>query len=122
MIRDRIEEENYVDYNKKPLKLLGNQFVLLEVAGKTVSKARVLVAPTSGKSIVGRDWLVALRYKSTQPLERSECKINKQNVNSKQPICEIRPGEKQNPEVQHLVREFPKMFRQKGRLKNYEKK
>ena len=70
VIRDMIEGERYIDYNKKPLELLGYQFVRLEVAGVTVSKARVLVAPNSGKSIVGRDWLVALRYKITQPIER----------------------------------------------------
>ena len=58
-----IEHERYVDNNEKPLNLRGYYFVRLEVAGVTVSKARVLVAPNSGKSIVGRDWLVALRYK-----------------------------------------------------------
>ena len=63
VIRDLIEGERYVDYNKKPLNLLGYQFVRLEVAGVTVSKARDLVAPNSGKSIVGRDWLVALATK-----------------------------------------------------------
>ena len=76
VIRDMIGEKRYVDYNRKPLKLLGYQFVRLEVAGVTVSKARVLVAPNSGKSIVGRYWLVALRYKITQPMERGECEIN----------------------------------------------
>ena len=55
--------------NKKPLNLLGYQFVRLEVAGVTLSKARVLVAPKSGKSILGRDCIVALRYKITQPIE-----------------------------------------------------
>ena len=69
VIREMIEDERYVDYNRKPLELLGYQFVRLEVAGVTVSKARVLVAPNSGKSIVGRDWLVAILYKITQPIE-----------------------------------------------------
>ena len=55
VIRDMIGEERYVDYNRKPLKLQGYQFVQLDVAGVTVPKARVLVAPNSGKSIVGRD-------------------------------------------------------------------
>ena len=120
VIRDMIEGERYIDYNKKPLELLGYQFVRLEVAGVTVSKARVLVAPNSGKSIVGRDWLVALRYKITQPIERGECKINKQIVSYKEPVCEISPEKKQKPEVQQLVREFPKLFCRKGRVKNYE--
>ena len=61
VIRDMIPGERFIDYNKKPLNLLGYQIVRLEVAGVTVSKARVLVAPNSGKSIVGRDWVVALR-------------------------------------------------------------
>ena len=119
MINDLIEGERYVDYNKKPLELLGYQFVRFEIAGVTVSKARVLVAPNSGISIVGRDWIVALRYKITQPIERGECKINKQNVNCKESICEKSPEEKQNPEVQQLVRDFPKLFTRKGRVKNY---
>ena len=72
-VRDMIEDELYVDHNKRPLKLLGYQFVRLEVAGVTVSKARVLVAPNSGKSIVGRDWLIALRYQMKQPIESGEC-------------------------------------------------
>ena len=66
VIRDMIAGERYV--------------VRLEVAGVTVSKARVLVAPNSGKSIEGRDWLVALRYKIPQLIERGECKINKQSL------------------------------------------
>ena len=80
VIRDIIEGERCFDYNKKPLELLGYQFVRLEVAVTTVSKARILVAPNSGKSTVGRDWLVALDDKITQPIERGECKTNKQKV------------------------------------------
>ena len=33
VVRDMIEDEHYVDYTKRPLKLLGNQCVRLEVAG-----------------------------------------------------------------------------------------
>ena len=109
--RDMIDGVRYVDYNKMPLSLLGYQFVRLEVAGVTVSKARVLMAPNSGKSIVDRDWLVALRYKITQSIERGECEINQQSVNS--------PEEKQSSEVQKLIGEFPKLFRRKGCVKNY---
>ena len=97
VIRDMIEGERYIDYNKKPLELLGYQFVRLEVAGVTVSKARVLIAPNSGKSIVGRDWLVALRYKITQSIERGECKLNKQFVICKESVCEISPEKNKIP-------------------------
>ena len=113
VIRDMIPGERYIDYSRKPLSLLGYQFVRLEVAGVTVSQARVFVASNAGKSIVGDDWLVALRYKITQPIERGECNVNKQNAGCKEAIFEISPEEKQNPEVQQLVWDFPKFFYRK---------
>ena len=75
VIRDMIEAERYVNFNKMPLNLLGYHFVRL---GSRCYRliARVLIALNSGKSIVGRDWLVALRYKINQPIERGECVIN----------------------------------------------
>ena len=85
-----IEDRNYVDYNKRPLKLLGFQFVRLEVAVVTVSKARVLVAPNSCKSIVGRDWLIALRYQIKQPKESDECERTTQAVNCDQSVKKIK--------------------------------
>ena len=120
VIRDMIDQERYVDYNKRPLELLGYQFVRLEVAGVTVSKARVLVAPNSGKSIIGRDWLIALRYKITQPIERGECNVNTKFTECAEAVNEISPEEKISPEVQQIMREFPELFKRKGRVKDYE--
>ena len=135
VVRDMIEDEHYVDYNKRPLKLLGYQFVRLEVAGVTVSKARVLVAPNSGKSIVGRDWLIALRYQIKQPTESGECErinqavISDQSVNNikcerttqvencDKPINSANPEEKISPEVQQFIEEFPNLVERKGRVK-----
>ena len=122
VIRDMIDQERYVDYNKRPLELLGYQFVRLEVAGVTVSKARVLVAPNSGMSIIGRDWLIALRYKITQPIERGECNVNTKFTECAEAVNEISPEEKISPEVQQIMREFPELFKRKGRVKDYEKK
>ena len=96
VIRDMIGGERYVDYNTKPLNLLGYQFVRPEVAGVTVSKGRVLVAPKTGKSIWGRDWLVALRYKITQLKERGECEVSNQSVNSNNFIPFVRSVPKIN--------------------------
>ena len=120
VIRDIIDNERYVDYNKRPLDLLGYQFVLLEVVGVTVSKARRLVASNSGKSILGRDWLIALRYKISQPIGRSECKVNTEVVNDAKVMNEISPEESISPDVQQIMREFPDLFKRKGREKNYE--
>ena len=68
VIRDMSGDKRYVECNMMPLKLFGYQFIRLEVADVTVSKARDLVARNSGKSILGRDWLVATRYKTPQPI------------------------------------------------------
>ena len=104
----------------------------LEVAGVTVSKARVLVAPNSGKSVVGRDWLVALRYRINQPIERGECEGIDKNVNCVRPVDEVKNVNCVNstneaeseaqlcPEIKQLMGDFPKLFTRKGRVKNYE--
>ena len=125
VIRKMIENERYVDYNKKPLELLGYQFVRLEVAGVTVSKAKVLVAPNSGKSIVGRDWLVALRYRINQPMERDECEGIDKNVNCVHHVNEVKnvnwfnsvneaESEGQlDPEIKQLMGDFLKLFTRK---------
>ena len=139
VVPDMIEDEHYVDYNKRPLKLLGYQFVRLEVAGVTVSKARVLVAPNSGKSIVGRDWLIALRYQIKQPIESGECERTTHAVNNDTSVNNIKceritqasetcneslnspnPEKMISLEVQQFIEEFPKLFRRRGCLKNYE--
>ena len=95
----------------------------LEAAGVTVSKARVLVAPNIGKSIIGiigRDWLIALRYKISQPIETDECKVNTEVVNDAKVINETGPEERVSTEVQQILREFPDLFKRKGRVKKYE--
>ena len=74
VIRKIIDGTRYVDYKKKQLELLGYRLVRLEVTCLTVPKARVLPAPNSGKAIVGRDWLAALRYSITQPLKEVNAK------------------------------------------------
>ena len=105
---------------------MGYQFVRLEVAGVTVSNARVLVAPNSGKSIVGRDWLVALRYRIDQPIELGECERIDKNVNCVHPVNEVKNVIRVNsvneaecegqlsPEIKQLKGDFPKLFTRKG--------
>ena len=138
VVRDMIEDEHYVDYNKRSLKVLRYQFVRLELAGVTVWKARVRVASNSGKSIVRRDWLIALRYQIKQPIESGECERTTQAVNIDKSVNNIKceritqaencnesenspnPEEKISPEVQQFIGEFPNLFKRRGRVKNYE--
>ena len=90
----------------------------LELAGVRGSKARVLVAPNNGKSIFDRDWLIALRYIISQPIERGECKVNTKFVMCAEAVYEISPEEKTSPVVQQRVREFPDLFKRKDRVKS----
>ena len=69
---------------------------------------------------MGRNWLVALRYKITQPIERGECKVNAKAVNCDKLMGEISPKEKRSPEIRQLEGEFLKLIKRKGRVKNYE--
>ena len=41
-----------------------------------MSKTRVLVAKKGAKSIVGHDWLTALKYKIEQPMTKGENAVN----------------------------------------------
>ena len=54
-VRDLIKEEKYVDFNGKPLNLLGYVFCELQVGDSYIRKARVLVARKGYKSIIGRE-------------------------------------------------------------------
>ena len=52
-----IEAERYVDFNGKPLKLLGYVFCELQVNESFVMKAKIRLAKNGTKSIIGREWL-----------------------------------------------------------------
>ena len=54
-IRPLPEDKKYVDFNKRPVNLPGYIFCQLEVGGKYIREARILVARPGTKSIVGRD-------------------------------------------------------------------
>ena len=82
--------------------------------------AKMLVAPNTGKSIIGCDWLITLRYRICQPIERGECKVNIKIVKCAEAVTEISPAEKISPEVKQIMREFPNLSKRKGRVKNHE--
>ena len=76
-----IEDERYVDFNGKPLQILGDMCCELEVNDSYIRKARILIARNGSKSIIGREWLTSLRYK-LEP-EKGELEVNcieKQNA------------------------------------------
>ena len=95
-VRDLIKEEKYVDFNGKPLNLLGYVFCELQVGDSYVKKARVLVARKDYKSIIGREWLSTLRFSFTQ---KGELEVNS-----------IDKDEELSEETKQFVKELPKLF------------
>ena len=67
-IRQLPEDEEYVDFNKRKLNLLGYVFCQLEVGESRMQKAMILVAERGAKSLIGRDWLNAFNYKFVYPI------------------------------------------------------
>ena len=62
-VRPMNEDDRYVDFSGKPLKLMGYVFCELQVNDCYVKKGRFLTAKPGTKSIIGREWLSTLRYK-----------------------------------------------------------
>ena len=81
-------------------------FCELQVNDSYVKKARILIAKTGMKSIIGREWLSALRYKLV-----SEGELE---VNSIEKETEL------SAEAKQFVNEFPKLFERKGKIKNHQ--
>ena len=89
MIREMRGDERYVDYNRKPLGNTRKPIRSSGSSGRDNVKSQSLSSAELRKSIEGRDWLVALSYKNTQPTERGECKRNTQPVKS-YVFCEMK--------------------------------
>ena len=113
VVRKMIDNERYVDFNRRPLPILGYMFVSVQVGKTRMSKARVLVAKKGSKSIVGRDWLKALKYNIEQPTTEGENSVNSIS-------CESAESEnKLSHDAKQLVEEFPNLFKRRGRVNNY---
>ena len=109
-VRPLPPDEKYVDYNKKPVNLLGYIFCELEVGGKYIRKARILVARPGAKSIVGRDWLNYLHY-AIEPKKGGKCNaINLVNNVNKVVV---------NKWANEMKLEFPDLFERRGKIKQH---
>ena len=98
-IRELPKDEEYVDFNKRKLQLLGYIFCHLEVGDSKLDKARILIADKGAKSLIGRDWLNAFNYKFVSPTKSEGNKdiyTIKQNI--KQPSKTTQPSEQNNSE------------------------
>ena len=93
------EDEEYVNFNKRKLNLLGYVFCQLEVGDSKMQKAKILVAERGAKSLIGRDWLNAFNYKFVSPNQNEGkpiiCKITSRTT---KPNKTTKPSETTKPE------------------------
>ena len=119
------KDEEYVDFNKKKLNLLGYVFCQLEVGDSKLQKARILVAERGAKSLIGRDSLNAFNYKFVSPIQnegkRVICKVTSGTT---KPIKSAKPNKTINPENWNdqqneqlkIKQQFKELFEQQGKL------
>ena len=130
-IRQLPEDEEYVDFNKRKLNLLGYVFCQLEKGDSKLQKARILVAERGAKSLIGRDWLNAFNYKFFSPNQnegkRIICKVTsgttKPNKTDK-PNKTSKPenwNNQQNEQIK-LKEQFKELFERQGKLNKHKVK
>ena len=81
-------------------------FCELQVNDSYIRKARILIARSGAKSIIGREWLTTLRCKLEQ--EKGELKVNS-----------IEKENELSPETKQLVNQFPNLFKRQGKVNIY---
>ena len=97
-IRELPKDEEYVDFNKRKLQVLGYIFCHLEVGDSKLNKARILIANKGAKSLIGRDWLNAFNYKFVSPTKsEGNSAIYTIKQSAKQPNKTIEPSKQNNP-------------------------
>ena len=77
-------------------------FVSVQKGKTRMSKAKTFVANKGAKSIVGRDWLTALKYKIEQSISRKSAYSD----------IEL------SPDAEQLVEEFLNLFKRRGIVNN----
>ena len=128
LIRQLPEDEDYVDFNKRKLNLLGYVFCQLEVGESKMQKARILVAERGAKSLIGRDWLNAFNYKFVSPNQNEGkpiiCKITSgttKPIKTTKPSKTTKPenwNDKQNEQIKSK-QQFKDLFEPEGKLNQH---
>ena len=103
-VRRMAEGEKYVDFDGKPLNVLGYVFCQLQFGDKFMKNARILVAREGTKTIVGRELLSTLKFVMVQnQVGESEINIIEKKI------------EQLIGETMTFVNEFPKLFSREGK-------
>ena len=107
------KNKEYVDYNGKPLNLVGFINVDVQVGKRTIKRARIVIARDGKKSLVGRDWLTQLTYRVAEATKEGEC-TNTVNI--------IENNVELAPELKRISQKFPKIFSRQGKITGHTRK
>ena len=110
------KSEEYVDYNGRPLNLLGYPTVDVKVEKQTKKQARVVIAREGKKSLIGRDWLANLNFRVAESNENNEYKKSINNVNTKTNKTE------KSSELKRIEEKFPNIFKRPDRVVGHKTK
>ena len=78
--------EQYVDYNNKPLNLLGFMTVDVQVGKRKLKSARIVITRDGKRSLIGRDWLTRLNSRVGEANGNSEYTNNINNFSERRDI------------------------------------
>ena len=100
-----------MDFNKRPMSLLGYIFCELEVGETYNRKARIFLTRPGEKSIVGRNWIYYLQF-SIEPKTKDKV-YNSMKIFSKE---EVKQNRKRKEEMKV---QFPNLFHRSGKIKHH---
>ena len=98
--------EQYVDYNNKPLNLLGFTSVDVKVGKRTIKNARIFITRDGKRSLIGRDWLNQLNFRVREAGENSEYTNIIKSISERKTLV-------------NLKEKFPQLFTRQGRIKGF---
>ena len=101
------KNEEYVDYNGKPLNLIGFINVDLQVGKRTINRARIVIARDGKKSLVGRNWLTQLNYRVAEASNESQCTNTVNKIENNVELA---------PELKRIKQKFPDFFSRQGKI------
>ena len=132
-IRESPSDEEYADFNRRKLNLLGDIFCQLEVGNSKLQKARIFVAEKGTKSLIGRDWLNTFNDKFFSPNHKEgKPAIHKINPKSERQAKPNKTSELSNNskinfhnetnEQTEIKEQFKPLFTRQRRLNGHEVK
>ena len=79
-----------MDYNNKPLNLLGFMTADVKVGKRTIKNARIVITRDGKRSPIGRDWLKQLNFRVGEANGNSDYFNIIQNISERQDIEKLR--------------------------------